>query len=170
MEKPRFREVKWFSKVTRDFRAHALNIYTVFEKLGIDSTFNWRNPHSERITQEKMASCPDLLSCPCSFNIQLPCLSPTLEDSCLSLCHCLTFLPGLYSHQSSVMEAQLTAQGGCLWTPLDTSSPLLLSCPKSPESLARRGLAIFFRPLSSGLGISLNSLELGCLTTRNVFV
>lgn len=51
MGKPRFREVKWFAKVTRDFSAQALNIYTVFEKLEIDSTCNWRNPHSEIMTR-----------------------------------------------------------------------------------------------------------------------
>lgn len=120
---------------------------TLFDKLGIDSTSSWGNPHSEIMTQEKMASCPDLLSCSCSFNIQLLCLSLTLADRCLSLCHCLTFLSGLYSHRSSIMEAQPTTQDCCLWTPLDASALPLLSWPKSPKSLAKRGSSVFFSPL-----------------------
>ena len=113
-----------------------------------------------------MTSCPDLSSCSCSFSIQLSRPSLTLEDWCLYLCHCLTFLPGLYSHRTSIMKAQPTAQDGCPWTPLDASSLPLLSCPKSPNGLVRRGFSIFFRPLSSGSGISPNPLELGCLISK----
>lgn len=151
--KPRYREVKWFAKVARDFRAHALSIYTVFEKLGIDSTCNWRNPNSEIMTQGKMASCPDLLSGSCSFDIQLPCL-PWHWQTAVSLCYYLTFLPGLYSHKSSIMKHEPPTQDHCLGALLDASPSPLLDSPRSPEAPATRSTSVFLRTLSSGWRIS----------------
>lgn len=147
MGKTRFREVKWFAKDTGDFRVSALNMYTVFEKLGIDSNFSWRNLHSERNDQEKMTSCPDLLSCSCSFNIQLPRPSLTLEDWCLYLS--LSDFPSRFIFPQNLNHGGPAYSSG--WLPMYTIGRFLSALAQLSQESKRSGqkgiLNIFQAPL-----------------------